>query len=197
MGNREDLLAGAKRCLLEKGMTRTTARDIAAASGVSLAAIGYHFGSKDALMTAAMMAAIEEWSDELEAALSVDLAPDTPPLERFEAIWTRVIESFTTSRQLWSASYELLLLAEHSPEIRTFMTEAMRLARTGLVKIFLNAGPEVDPDADEAEAIALGGFFYALMSGVLVQYLIDPESAPSARDLARSMRMATIGAGSS
>ncbi|MGH4006514.1 MAG: TetR family transcriptional regulator, partial [Pseudonocardiaceae bacterium] len=44
MGNREDLLAGAKRCLYEKGYGRTTARDIAAAAGgVSLAAIGYHF----------------------------------------------------------------------------------------------------------------------------------------------------------
>src|SRR6185437_10410782 len=50
MGNREDLLEGAKRCLLEKGYRATTARDIAAASGVSLAAIGYHFGSKEALM---------------------------------------------------------------------------------------------------------------------------------------------------
>jgi AcrR family transcriptional regulator len=46
MGNREELIAGAKRCLIEKGFARTTARDIASASGVSLAAIGYHFGSK-------------------------------------------------------------------------------------------------------------------------------------------------------
>ena len=29
MGNREALLEGAKRCLLEKGYSRTTARDIA------------------------------------------------------------------------------------------------------------------------------------------------------------------------
>ena len=33
MGNREDLLAAAKRCLYEKGYAHTTARDIAAASG--------------------------------------------------------------------------------------------------------------------------------------------------------------------
>ncbi|MGH3648185.1 MAG: TetR/AcrR family transcriptional regulator, partial [Micromonosporaceae bacterium] len=50
MGNREALLEGAKRCFHEKGYARTTARDIAQASGVSLAAIGYHFGSKEALM---------------------------------------------------------------------------------------------------------------------------------------------------
>jgi AcrR family transcriptional regulator len=193
MGNREDLLAGARRCLYEKGMSRTTARDIAAASGVSLAAIGYHFGSKDALMTAAMMEAVEEWSDELEATLAVDLGPDTSTLERFEAIWTRVIESFGTHRQLWAASYELLLLADHSPEIRQHMTEAIRLGRLGLVKMFLQAGPEVDPGADEKEAAAVGGFYYALMSGMLVQHLIDPETAPSARDLTDALRRAAGG----
>jgi AcrR family transcriptional regulator len=65
MGNREALLAGAKRCLIEKGYARTTARDIAAASGVSLAAIGYHFGSKDALMNQAIYEFVGEWADEV------------------------------------------------------------------------------------------------------------------------------------
>src|SRR6516225_8755418 len=72
MGNREALLAGAKRCLIEKGYARTTARDIAAASGVSLAAIGYHFGSKDALMNQAIYEFVGEW------------AVGTPPGDRSE-----------------------------------------------------------------------------------------------------------------
>ena len=67
MGNREDLIAGAKRCLIEKGYAHTTARDIAAASGVSLAAIGYHFGSKDALMNQAVYESVGEWADEVPA----------------------------------------------------------------------------------------------------------------------------------
>src|SRR5215472_17197961 len=49
-GNREDLLAGALECLKTKGWTRTTVRDIAAAAGVNHAAIGYHFGSREALL---------------------------------------------------------------------------------------------------------------------------------------------------
>jgi AcrR family transcriptional regulator len=61
MGNREALLEGAKRCLLEKGYAKTTARDIADAAGVSLAAIGYHYGSKESLLEQAFMAAMEEW----------------------------------------------------------------------------------------------------------------------------------------
>ncbi len=52
MGNRDDLLDGAVRCLRDKGWARSTVRDIAAAAGVSHAAIGYHFGSREALLTA-------------------------------------------------------------------------------------------------------------------------------------------------
>jgi AcrR family transcriptional regulator len=189
MGNREDLLAGAKRCLLEKGYSRTTARDIAAASGVSLAAIGYHFGSKDALMNAAMMEAIGEWGDEVENALDVEM-PDASPVERFEAIWERAIRSFAEHRQLWVASFEMMAQAEHNPQIREYMLTALRLGRLGLAKMFLRMGPEVDPNADEREALAIGSFYQALMSGVMVQYLIEPETTPSARDLTDALRRA-------
>ncbi len=66
MSNRDALLLAAKKCLLEKGYNRTTARDIASAAGVSLAAIGYHFASKDALLTEALLLAFGEWDQELQ-----------------------------------------------------------------------------------------------------------------------------------
>ena len=66
MGNREALVEGAKACLLEKGYSRTTARDIATAAGVSLAAIGYHFGSKETLLNEALRELlINEWATEI------------------------------------------------------------------------------------------------------------------------------------
>src|SRR5215831_19906231 len=110
MGNREALLAGAKRCLYEKGYARTTARDIAAASGVSLAAIGYHFGSVEALLNAAMMQAIEEWGQEIGRTLAADarITSAAPPLERFAAIWTAVIAALEAHRPLWVATFEVL-----------------------------------------------------------------------------------------
>ena len=78
MGNREALLAGARQCLYERGYARTTAH-IAAAAGVSLAAIGYHFGSKEALLNAAMMNATGEWAEQLERVLEAEVAADASP----------------------------------------------------------------------------------------------------------------------
>ena len=94
MGNREDLIAGAKRCLVEKGYAATTARDIAAASGVSLAAIGYHFGSKDALMNQAVYESVGDWAEELQRALSAAGGTGTTALRRFELVTAQTLESF-------------------------------------------------------------------------------------------------------
>lgn len=94
MGNREDLLTGAVKCLKERGWARTTVRDIAAAAGVSHAAIGYHFGSREALLTQAFVQAMDEWGRRTEQA-----APATD----LESMWDARIASFYADRELWLA----------------------------------------------------------------------------------------------
>ena len=185
MGNREDLLAGAKCCLLEKGYSNTTARDIATASGVSLAAIGYHFGSKDALMNEAMFQAMGDWGDELERAFR-EAGTSLDAAERFERIWQEIIDTFEDNSPLWRASIELLLLADRIPGAREALASAMPMARSGMTALFQG----VDEDSiDEQTARSAGGIYYSLMAGMLIQRFADPDSAPSARDLARGLRL--------
>src|SRR5580698_8672721 len=121
MGNREALLLGAKRCLLEKGYARTTSRDIAAASKVSLAAIGYHFGSKEALLTEALILAFGDWDREFHETLSASIPPNTTGAERFELIWERLIKTFETHRSLWVANFELFSEMDRQPVIRQIL----------------------------------------------------------------------------
>ena len=184
MGNREDLLAAAKRLLYEKGYAHTTARDLAAASGVSLAAIGYHFGSKEALLNAARIEALGEWANELGRALAAGADLEASPLERFEAIWTKVIESFATHRPLWAASFETLAQLEQAPEVRAAVADAQEQARLGLAALFHH----LEPTLDKRSAWAVGSFYLALLSGVMAQWLIDPDHAPSSRDLAQALQ---------
>jgi AcrR family transcriptional regulator len=193
VGNREDLLGGAKRCLYEKGYARTTARDISAASGVSLAAIGYHFGSKEALLNAALFEAISEWGDELALSLRSEVDPDAEPLERFEATWTRAIDSFTRHGRLWAATFELAAQSDQMPEMRRLLADWMQHGRSGLVSLFHN----LDEQAVDGHLVrTVGSFYQALMSGVLVQWLVDPQSAPSGRELADAVRSIAAGKGS-
>jgi AcrR family transcriptional regulator len=185
MGNRDKLLAGAKLCLRSKGFARTTARDVAAAAGVSLAAIGYHFGSKEALLTQALVAATGEWVGEIAAIMAIDLDPSATPMERFEGIWSRLLEAFADHRQLWAANFEISPYIDTMPEVRQVMAAAQQQARLGLTRLFLgiNGGPSEAQDA--------GAFYYALLTGVMVQWLVDPEKAPSAAELVHGLQIAS------
>ena len=192
MGHREDLLAGAVRCLRERGYAHTTARDIVAASGTNLASIGYHYGSTKALLNAAVLAAMDEFGEEMARAIG---EPDPGPgasqpsrleqsaLERFERFWTRVIDSFQASSQVWLATFDIFTVAQRDPEVHAAVAEGLEDGR----KLWARLLYGVD-DAGEEKTRAIGSLHQALVSGVLVQWLIDPERAPSAAELALGLQ---------
>jgi AcrR family transcriptional regulator len=183
MSHREDLLAGAVRCLREKGYARTTARDIVAASGTNLASIGYHYGSTEALLNAAVMQAMDELGAEMAQAMRSGPAqdPDAPVIERFEWFWTHVIDSFRTSAEVWMATFDVFSVAQRNPEVRAAIADGLADGRLLWAQALYGA------DADPKIIHAVGSLYQALLSGVLVQWLIDPERAPSAADLARAL----------
>ncbi|MEU2211082.1 TetR/AcrR family transcriptional regulator [Streptomyces hygroscopicus] len=189
MGHREDLLAGAKRCLQEKGWSRTTARDIVAVSGANLASIGYHYGSKDALMREALFAAMSDWADDVERSLEADAATrdgqEDDPAERFETRWTRVLELFDRHQAVWRSQLEAILQVQHDPELREAFGRAQPEGRQGLVGILHGID---ESEVDEETARVMGSFYMALVSGMVVQMTINPDLVPSAHDLVEAMR---------
>ena len=186
MGNREDLIAGAKRCLIEKGYARTTARDIAAASGVSLAAIGYHFGSKDALLNQAVFDSVGEWGEELQKVLTAEGGDTAPPLQRFELIMRQTLASFGgPNGGLWRAQVDLVSIAQHNEQLHTFLAGVQDFAQSGLAELFLGIDPEQDPEAARAAGAVLHSFFIGLMA----KYFINPAAAPTPGELADGMRI--------
>ncbi|MEV0644184.1 helix-turn-helix domain-containing protein [Phytomonospora sp. NPDC050363] len=185
MGNREALLAGARKCLLEKGYARTTARDIAGAAGVSLAAIGYHFKSTQALLNEALAETMAEWGDRLEESLAVDVSADAGPLARFEAAWTRILASFEADRPLWATQLELLGRIAADDGFKEQFAGGVREARMGMASLALGDASQ----AGERESWLAGSFYQALLTGVLAQYLMDPENALSGADLAEALRL--------
>jgi AcrR family transcriptional regulator len=199
MGNREDLLEGAKRCLLEKGYAKTTARDIAEAAGVSLAAIGYHYGSKESLLEQAFMAAMEEWfadDDEFmdpggarraaQEAAGGQAEPLRPSgsLEEFRDFFGGVIATFPEQEAVVRLNLEMGLEGRNSPSLGAFMSSAVQYGREELAKAL--AG--LDPKRDGELAQQVGAFYSVVMTGIIAQYLMDREGFPSASDLAEGLR---------
>ena len=173
MSHKEDLLAGAVACLREKGYAHTTARDIVAASGTNLASIGYHYGSTKALLNAAVLKALDEFGEQMAQAMGTGAVAGETTLERFERFWAAVIDSFATNRQVWLATFDIFTVAQRDPEVRAAVADGIEDARA----FWAQALYGVDP-ADQQQARAVGSLHQALVSGVLVQWLIDPSGHP-------------------
>lgn len=183
MGHREDLLEGAKKCLVEKGFVRTTARDIVKASGANLASIGYHYGSKDALLTQAFIAVIEEWGDKFTAGVT----GEGGSLERFRSVWDGVHAGHEESGPVWAASMEIALTRDGLPELRALLAASQGEGRKGLVSMFTGVPEE---ELGEEDLRTSGAFYQALLNGFMLQWLFDPASAATPAELTEGMRRA-------
>jgi AcrR family transcriptional regulator len=179
VGNREALIQGAKQCLFEKGFTRTTARDIASAAGVSLAAIGYHFGSTEALLSQALFEAVAEWGARLDEAMTGGGDP--------AAIWDGVIASVRSDRAMWTVQYELVGQIDRADQLRAFLTDSQRYARGELAGLF---GSRTEGAAGDEERRLLGGLYQAILGGLVMQWLIDPQNAPTGADIVAALKLA-------
>ncbi|MFG2501827.1 TetR/AcrR family transcriptional regulator [Streptomyces sp. NPDC048441] len=181
MGHREQLMTGAKRCLQERGYARTTSRDIAAAANnAPVGTINYHYGSKEALLNAALLETLMEWGTAIVA-----VPPEAPAPEPLEQMWTRIIGSQATDRPMLVASTEAFAQAERAPEIREQIAAAYERARPEMAAHLHGIDAAEDPET----ARAVGSVHMALVAGLTQQWLIDPDHAPSAREMAVGLRV--------
>ncbi|MFD7713951.1 TetR/AcrR family transcriptional regulator [Streptomyces sp. NPDC059785] len=185
MGHREDLLEGAKRCLLEKGFVRTTARDVVKESGTNLASIGYHYGSKDRLLAEAYVDLIATVGDTFDAFTGEDAAGEPGSLERFQGVWENITRSLVEARPIWMLTFEMITISDRLPEVRDFLAKSQDEGRRGLMPMFLGGA---EPELGDPSLRALGGFYQTLLNGLTVQWLFDQESATTAEQLTEGLR---------
>jgi hypothetical protein len=103
---------------------------------------------------------------------------------RFEQYWAAVLGSFGEYRQVWAATFDLYELADRVPEVREAIAAGLQDGRLAWAQLLHGSDPEAEP----GKAQAVGSVHQALLSGVLVQWLTDPDRAPSAGDLASGLR---------
>lgn len=186
MGNREALLEGARECLIGKGYLQTTARDIAQASGVSLAAIGYHFGTKEALLQEAMIQANMEWTQRVDDAMATTEQPDDADWASWvESAWDQILHTTPEDLRLLQASFEILLNAGKSTPACMSISGTMFKARNALVSMF---GHD-DDDLTDAERESIGRFYHALLVGARSLQLVAPGVGPDAHDITRTLEL--------
>jgi AcrR family transcriptional regulator len=182
--HRTRLLEAARTLLRERSYGNITARDLVAASDTNLGSIGYHFGSKEALLNEAIGQAFDEWNNRVaEIAFA---APEASPLERMAASWVAILDSLEEHRPLLVAFVEALAQAERSPELREQLAAQLQRTREHVAQLVLASVGQGPGDGDEV-ASDVASFIIAVCDGFVLQYLLDPERMPRGRQLTGSL----------
>ncbi len=180
MGHRDLLLAAARHLLEERGYAHITTRDLVAESGTNLASIGYHFGSKTALLHAAVEAAFQEWATQLSDLVMAD--PAATPIERAWTTWAAVLDSLPGRRALLQAYVEALAQAQRDPILHAQLAAHLNAVRTMVAeRVAESLGNGSTADSPRCRAIA--SFVIAVCDGLSVQFLLEPAQVPDGATL--------------
>jgi AcrR family transcriptional regulator len=165
--NRSNLIEGTLRCLERLPPERLTARAITEESGANLASIVYHFGSKDELVTQAVIEGLDRWLEEIAARLG-DLH-EQPSDERLREAAALVTTTRKRHAGLAKNFLGALARAQHDPRIRELLAEGFRHTRPNLAALLGLGSDQAGEDA--------AGLVHSMFTGLLFQVLLDPDLA--------------------
>ena len=173
------------RCLRDKGYARTTARDLVAASDTNLASIGYHFGSKEALLNEAIAQGFRDWTDQVEGAMFAPASASAA--ERFAMSLEETVGRFDELRPFLVSFVEAFPQALRSPPLREQLAAAYADCREACARMVTRALDEEGIAVDEPGSRTIASLGMALTDGLMLQWLVDPEATPTAGDLMQAL----------
>ncbi|MGH8216440.1 MAG: TetR/AcrR family transcriptional regulator [Rhodanobacteraceae bacterium] len=169
---RQRILGAAEELFAERGFAGASLRQVTAAANVNLAAVNYHFGSKDNLIEEVFRRRLDELSRRrLERLVAVEAA-GTPTLEAIlDAFITPALE-LSLDRRGGSVFMRVLAraFAEHNTHLRRFLSDNYGY----VLKDFAAAFARLLPQLGKEELywrldIAVGALTYAMADFGMIQ----------------------------
>ena len=188
-GTRDQLIRATREAIRDVGMPATTAREIARRAPANLAAIPYYFGTKDALVTEALVAE----ASELVAPVLALLEGPGPAAERATVAVARLNELFEAGRSQVPVYLAALAAAPHTPDVRGALGSLwadLRARLAGDIACEVDGGRLPEWIAPDAMAAAI----LSLVNGVIVASVIDPDG-PDHRAVAAQFLALLLAAG--
>jgi AcrR family transcriptional regulator len=143
------ILDAAEALFMEHGFEATSLRAITATAGVNLAAVNYHFGSKEELFQAVLTRRLDPMNQErldLLTRLEHQFAPDPVPCDRILAAMFIPALALARDPQRGGANFLRVLgraYADPAPFIRRFLSEQYALMIARFKAAFGRALPEL------------------------------------------------------
>lgn len=181
------ILAAAAAVITERGLTATRIADVAERAGTSPSAVLYWFGSREELLTAALVADEQRFAEELGARLA--------QVEGARARLRLLIER-TAGESDISLWVELWTRSLHDPAA----ADERRLldrAWCELIASLIAAGQAEGCFSDRLDAREAASLIAATLDGLSVQATLDPGAMPAGRMREMALRAAEAVLGTS
>jgi AcrR family transcriptional regulator len=168
--SRERILQAAVELFSQRGYAGTGVDEVAARSGIAKTAIYYHFDNKDGLLAAVLERAASAWIDGIRQASS----QGQNPAERLDRALTGMRAMLEEKGWILRLLQILALeVADEKPAIRGTLQSIFRRANAAIVDGMGEAAGGEIPGADQIGKVVL-----ALLDGIALGQVIDPERIP-------------------
>ncbi len=167
---RQNLLDAARSVVRTEGIAGASSRAITNAAGANLAAITYHFGSKDDLIAEALFAELER---QVTPALDALAAPGDPATVMLGAV-QHLLEQLERSKRDSTLYLEALLVATRDPAYAKrarALYRSIRQRLAGVISEMVAAGAIpgwIEPDP-------MAALILATANGIVMQTSIEPR----------------------
>jgi AcrR family transcriptional regulator len=169
-GVRERLLAAAGALIAQGGTAAATSRAISARAGENLAAITYYFGSKDELVSEALIRQARTLIEPVVA----ELTSDRPQLEKLARAVGMLTTLFGDRRDQLSGYLACLAQSPHQARLGVEVRGLSReLQRRLAEEMGIQQSQGLIPAWVQPEAMA--ALIVALVNGVVAGAVVDPE----------------------
>jgi AcrR family transcriptional regulator len=163
-----EILAATQKLLVDKGESRTTLRAITELAGANVAAVNYHFGSRDSLIRQAYSSALEEVT--MGQGSRLHALDDSADLEDFVRVWlSPLLDPQSVSQRekdLWALLQRGSI--ESSPQLHALMPSSKEMENSPLIALLQKRLPELDSSEivfrHDAIMFGLGGFIRGPMN---------------------------------
>jgi AcrR family transcriptional regulator len=180
---RQRILAAAERQFAERGFAGTTMRDLTHAAGTNLAAVNYHFGSKEGLLHEVFRTYLEpigrERLDALDAAEQA--AGGAPlPLRRILELYLAPAVRTLASRHSGIPSIVTRLHHEPHPAVEELIARVMQPVTARYIAAVARTLPGLDPQLILLRGhLMTGAMLYILGHGRVFMERLSAPAAPA------------------
>lgn len=178
----KSLVDAAADLLAEVGPKQLSMRAVSTQAGVNIAQAYHYFGSKEALLTAAMRALAQEWYAEVAPGVGSVAHPSPVPLGRFSRYWRALAH---------------VMLDEDYRLAEVELREDISVARTVLARVTADLGRELDLQERitlaAAFSLSLGWITFEHFMFKLIDLPDDPQTRATAREHIEDINRELVG----